>query len=113
MTTKHTPGPWEISDENDAMAALGLTPANWVGIKSKGLTLASTYCQSLEVNRANARLIAAAPELWAALNLAEGYMLNAKIDLETGAPKKTAITTLAGGLRLVRAAIAKAEGGTK
>ena len=45
-----------------------------------------------------------------ALNAASGYMSNAAIDLETGAPKKTALGTIYGGLRLIRAAIAKAEG---
>jgi hypothetical protein len=39
------------------------------------------------------------------LSAATGYMLNAKIDLETGAPKRTAITTIEGGLRRARAAL--------
>jgi hypothetical protein len=39
-----------------------------------------------------------------ALGAAEGYLLNAKIDLETGATKKTAIATIEGGLRMIRAA---------
>jgi hypothetical protein len=59
---------------------------------------------------ANARLIAAAPDLLATTKAAEGYLLNAKIDLETGATKATAIKTIEGGLRVLRAAIAKAEG---
>lgn len=48
------------------------------------------------------------PDLLAALNAAAGYLLNAKIDLETGATKRTAIQTIEGGLKVVRAAIAKA-----
>lgn len=40
-----------------------------------------------------------------ALEAAQGYLRNAKIDLETGAPKRTAIQTLEGGLRLVDAAL--------
>jgi hypothetical protein len=40
-----------------------------------------------------------------ALGAASGYLLNAKIDLETGARKSTAITTIEGGLRRVRAAL--------
>jgi hypothetical protein len=40
-----------------------------------------------------------------ALSAANGYLLNAKIDLETGARKSTAITTIEGGLRRVRAAL--------
>jgi hypothetical protein len=39
------------------------------------------------------------------LSAATGYMLNAKIDLETGAPKRTAITTIEGGLRRARDAV--------
>lgn len=55
------------------------------------------------------RMQAAAPDMLAALNAAAGFLLNAKIDLETGAPKKTAIATIEGGLRVVRAAIEKAR----
>jgi len=44
-----------------------------------------------------------------ALNAAQGYLLNAKIDLETGASKATAIRTITGGLNMVRDAIASAE----
>ena len=47
-------------------------------------------------------------ELVAALKAASGYLLNAKIDLETNAPKQTAIQTIEGGLRVVRAALSKA-----
>jgi hypothetical protein len=43
--------------------------------------------------------------LRAELGAATGYMLNAKIDLETGAPKRTAIATIEGGLRRARAAV--------
>lgn len=44
--------------------------------------------------------------LVSALKAAEGYLLNAKIDLETGAKKATAINTIGGGLRTVAAALA-------
>lgn len=47
--------------------------------------------------------------LRAELSAATGYMLNAKIDLETGAPKRTAITTIEGGLRRARAALPPAD----
>jgi hypothetical protein len=46
--------------------------------------------------------------LEAALKASVGYMLNAKIDLETGAPKATAIRTIEGGIKLARAALVKA-----
>lgn len=47
-------------------------------------------------------------ELLTALRAAQGYLTNAAIDLETGAPKKTALATINGGIEIVRAAIAKA-----
>lgn len=44
-----------------------------------------------------------------ALSAAAGYLLNAKIDLETGAPKRTAIQTIEGGLKIVTAVLGAAE----
>ena len=55
---------------------------------------------SLEAERAKVKA------LREALAAAKGYLLNAHIDLETGAPKRTAINTLSGGIRLVREALA-------
>ena len=52
-----------------------------------------------------AALAAEIERLRGELSAATGYMLNAKIDLETGAPKRTAITTIEGGLRRARAAV--------
>ena len=43
--------------------------------------------------------------LLAELSATVGYMRNAKIDLETGCPKKTAIQTLDGGIKRAEAAI--------
>jgi hypothetical protein len=43
--------------------------------------------------------------LRAALSAASGYLMNAKIDLQTGAPKTTAIRTIEGGLKVVLAAL--------
>jgi hypothetical protein len=43
--------------------------------------------------------------LEAALKASVGYMLNAKIDLETGAPKVTAIRTIEGGIKMAREAL--------
>jgi uncharacterized small protein (DUF1192 family) len=52
-----------------------------------------------------AALAAEIERLRGELSAATGYMLNAKIDLETGAPKRTAITTIEGGLRRARDAV--------
>ena len=49
-------------------------------------------------------------ELLTILEAARGYMTNAAIDLETGAPKRTALDTINGGLAMVRKAIARAGG---
>jgi hypothetical protein len=45
----------------------------------------------------------------AEMKAAAGYLRNARIDLETGATKATAIRTIEGGLRRLEAAISKAE----
>lgn len=50
------------------------------------------------------------PELLVELDAALGYMLNAAIDLETGTKKATTLATLNGGIKRLRAAIAKAKG---
>lgn len=63
-----------------------------------------------DVNNDDAPVIAAAHEMLDALRSLTGYLLNAKIDIETGTPKATTIQTIEGGLKLARAAIAKAEG---
>ena len=55
---------------------------------------------SAEVERLNAELSAAV-----------GYMTNAAIDLETGAPKRTALQTLNGGLKRARQALKGANNG--
>lgn len=49
--------------------------------------------------------------MFAALNAAAGYLRNAQIDLETGAPKATAIRTIKGGLVRVESAIRAASAG--
>jgi hypothetical protein len=50
-------------------------------------------------------------DLLAEMRAAAGYLRNAKIDLETGCPKATAIRTIEGGLMRLEAAISKATGG--
>ena len=49
--------------------------------------------------------------LYEALSAAKGYLLNAKIDLETGCTKATAIQTIEGGLKRIEPALVKAVGG--
>ena len=59
----------------------------------------SQYCAEA------AALAAEIERLRGELSAATGYMLNGKIDLETGASKRTAIATIEGGLRRARAAV--------
>lgn len=96
---KHTPGPWEAKKSGDLV---------WV--ESPVHTVCFFFRERpTEISmdaEANARLIAAAPVFADALRSVQGYLLNAKIDLETETPKRTTIQTLEGGLRLVRAALA-------
>ncbi|TIS78005.1 MAG: hypothetical protein E5W94_11455 [Mesorhizobium sp.] len=63
MTPKHTPGPWEAGSER------GYAELNGVQIRDRvGLVLAVAIGDVPELDsKANARLIAAAPELLAAL----------------------------------------------
>lgn len=50
-------------------------------------------------------LIAEVRRLRGALSCSVGYMMNARIDLETGCPKKTAVQTIQGGIDKARAAL--------
>lgn len=94
MSTQHTPGPWSIAPQ---IAHEGL----WVesaGDEPEEICLCSPATVPSDECRANARLIAAAPELLDAL---EGFH-----------PKNTkAPGDLARAWEKARAAIAKARGG--
>lgn len=106
--SKYTPGPWAVHPDDarvDAFVGGNPYPICLLLWPSDMRSEAETY--------ANARLIAAAPTMLAALEAASGYLLNAKIDLETGVPKRTAIQTINGGLSIIRAAIAQAKGETE
>lgn len=113
-TAAHTPGPWTFDGDwgripmifgADRSEIASVAKDDFVHGKFPGIGSMVPKAS----RDANARLIVEAPNMIAALNAAAGYLLNAKIDLETGAPKKTALATIEGGLKLVRAAIAKAE----
>lgn len=103
-----TKGPWSISrDERPDMEwnleIVGANPDERVCFMAHDGTPENA------AGEANAAVIIAAPKLLAALKAAAGYLMNARIDLETGAPKRTAITTINGGLKLVEDAIREAE----
>jgi len=102
MTTQHTPGPWEW--KFDGKYCVGLEPnVIWVGREP-----------TLDIEAANARLIAAAPDLLAALQtLMDLIELRGPRSI---APHKSPIEELRATLtkadyEAARAAIAKAKGG--
>ena len=104
--TEHTPGPWRFWDRGedytnslitDASGASGI--AHLIGrIRGNDVTIPEM--------RANARLIAAAPELLEALREMRCWIGNGKPAAKMGATCET----LSGALDLADAAIAKAEG---
>jgi hypothetical protein len=94
MTTKHTPGPWTLDVQRD-----GAEGGTWINIEADailGLVAEAIGC------RADAHLIAAAPDLLEALRyFGEKCQANTDDGEETG---------WNAALRTARAAIAKAEG---
>lgn len=107
MNTKHTPGPWHVSDSGFEVRC-----SDKVG--AFNITVAACYAPVLpEVERkANARLIAAAPELLATLKQVHA-MLSQPVQF-TGSETGQAAQILRGDAGIARgvieAAIAKAGG---
>lgn len=114
MKHKHTPGPWEVVNGLDVFTGLGARNAAGVeAAENDGWHIAdcdmgpsSTREGEADIPHAeklaNARLIAAAPELLEALNIAELFM--------SGFEGDSMQVEIEGQLRKIRAAIAKATG---
>lgn len=109
MKPKHTPGPWSfdtfagktcvVSGDAKTMNGIAtLTELNWAEYRLKS---ASKKNEILKEQIANARLIAAAPELYA-------WTRELLIQLKIEAPDK-----YAGVLEHVESLIARIEGGTE
>jgi hypothetical protein len=97
MTAQHTPGPWRVGPRQDIPEGQHVLIMAGQGGSSWGVATVKLYdMRDAEIQSANARLIAAAPELLAALEL----MLNTY--------NWTGITSEA--QRAARAALAKARG---
>ena len=103
-TTTHTPGPWEIVKDRDSTQSYVTYRIGRAAISTeKGVTCSnSSALMSVEEAEANARLIAAAPDLLEALQDCLALMVNGP---DGCADDPIRIETVA------RAAIAKAEGG--
>ncbi len=114
MKTTHTPGPWTAVEEYSnifgelAIGVLGnpRTP----GEKAEAICVISLIPNSDDTDRANARLIAAAPELLAALKDAVEPM-EALIRHFAGSLLEHKFNALRFVVRDIKQAIAKAEGG--
>jgi hypothetical protein len=115
--SKHTPGPWEVMNATDVFTRLGAecgdgrcadSKDGWqVADCSVGITFVGDEGQSLTLNecRANARLIAAAPDMLEALRLVDR---DERVEyIGTGT---YTITVDGRDLIAIRAAIAKAQG---
>ena len=94
MNTQHTPGPWKITSLEFIDDSLGGGIAR----------VYSRQTRSLEELEANARLIAAAPEMLEALKDQEKFWVMREAELGLLSTKANEL------LARIRAAIAKAEG---
>ena len=115
MNAQHTPGPWQVvrrhpdpetsKDYCEILPTIGGALGEWSSLEIAGL-----HCADKEIQIANARLIAAAPDLLEAL---QAYRLNySDTDLETLAKCETGmgeISQITAQREInARAAIAKA-----
>lgn len=100
--SKHTPGPWKVGAASSAV----YEPSN----DARAIALMPTANWAIETREANARLIAAAPELLAALREAVPYM---EAELARAFPPHNPASPLSLALKGARAAIAKAEADLK
>lgn len=100
----HTPGPW--SAVADPAVYDSLTDIMDV----EGNYIAFTSGADLPTMEANARLIAAAPDLLAELEVREGDLVMLKRAIEEGDPKAELLVRVSDMLRETRAAIASATG---
>lgn len=91
---KHTPGPWRTRLATGTCDTL-------ISGADAGVAVIPFRYGTPESRAANARLIAAAPDLYAACILAREWLANSVPTCEIGGPKP---------LPVIEAAIAKAEG---
>lgn len=105
---KGTPGPWEVKPEEVDRPYIRIRGTQWGGRFKVANVLSPDYDgvhhREADETRANARLIAAAPELLEALQLAEKAMVEGR---------NVTYPEWYGVINKARAAIAKATGETK
>lgn len=107
QTAQHTPGPWNVDmweyPQDDRRELVIQTATNRLAVLDWDQGQDNPYTIADNEARANARLIAAAPELLAALE----YLT----DLAAGPPGGVTIDQKRAAMDRARAAIAKAKGG--
>lgn len=109
---KHTPGPWHVTTETDGRSRGYIRAGEPLDGAKMPPAVARVCARTLSENEANARLIAAAPELLEALRHFAALLAEHHDDLPDDRPIfgiNDAVIT-AGDLRRARAAIAKATG---
>ena len=92
-TTKHTPGPWQISAIQNEPEKMSIIDADMCFVAE----VWQTYIDGESRQQAHATLIAAAPAMYEALQATLAYFLRSK---QTHAPE----------VQIIRQAIAQAEG---
>lgn len=119
----HTPGPWSLAEIHDLGLYMndGSITIMAPDPDQDSTAIASVVCKTrykrglghkaeCEIRDANARLIAAAPELVEALRQAVRTIASMGADLEVAAPESVNANSYQDELRRLRAAIAKATG---
>jgi hypothetical protein len=105
---QHTPGPWKVSEVEDGgeIISRGVKGPNGRGI--------NTGCDIEMFSEADARLIAAAPELLAACKVADGLFAYGVGGVATDTQNRDRCIKEARAIMAqIRAAIAKAKGKTE
>lgn len=114
MTTKHTPGPWELQVGEDACFHKGnrfaITKSGEDDGEPWNVTIAEVWPSDNGADHADARLIAAAPELLAALQEIIPAYLGALAEASRTDSEPYEESPAGLMLSLARAAIAKATG---
>lgn len=114
MNETHTPGPWRLGTNYGAVVTDVEHSGVWCDAENRGAYGGNLVCESVH-SKANALLIAAAPDLFSALTIddvdqiieaIENFAMGPVEDAELNAVWQTYIDKL----YALRAAIAKAEG---
>ena len=115
---KHTPGPWQVKNDYDERH---IVIANIDGETFTDGTSSYSYdfvcdtygdgdddSRSMAVANANARLIAAAPDMYGELDVRVGDLVMLRKAIEAGDPRNELFVRIDDMLRETRAALAKA-----